>query len=76
MRRRNPPSGGSIHLTDLDHLIYFNMDNQAITNLAGLECARNLNDLSLNGDPIQVTTPLSWLTISRKSAPLPTGENL
>jgi internalin A len=56
------PPGSPIHLTDLDRLNYLNEDNQGITNLAGLECARNLYGLSLNGDPITNPSPLSWLT--------------
>ena len=53
--------GSPIPLTKLDNLNYLNADNQGITNLAGLECARHLYGLSLNGDQIADTTPLSWL---------------
>ena len=54
--------GSPIHLTDLDSLNYFNAGAQGITNLAGLECARNLYSLDLNGNPIADPSPLSWLT--------------
>jgi len=54
--------GSPIHLTDLDNLNYFSAGSQGITNLAGLECARNLYSLDLNSNPIGDTSALSWLT--------------
>jgi internalin A len=54
--------GSPIHLTDLDNLTYFSAGSQGITNLAGLECARRLNNLDLNNNPIADPNPLSWLT--------------
>jgi internalin A len=54
--------GSPIHLTDLDNLNYFSAGSQGITNLAGLECARNLYSLDLNNNPIGDTSALSWLT--------------
>src|ERR1035438_2818163 len=62
--------GSPIPLTKLDNLNYLNADNQGITNLAGLECARHLYGLSLNGDQIADTTPLSWLPTDRMSTRL------
>lgn len=54
--------GSPIHLTDLDNLNYLSAGSQGITNLAGLECARNLYNLDLNNNPIGSTSALSWLT--------------
>jgi internalin A len=56
------PAGSPIHLTDLDNLSYISAGSQGITNLAGLECARNLYSLDLNNNPIGDPSPLSWLT--------------
>jgi internalin A len=54
--------GSPIYLSDLDRLDYFSAGSQGITNLAGLECARNLYNLDLNNNPIGDTSALSWLT--------------
>ena len=56
------PPDSPIHLTDLDALNSFSAGSQGITNLAGLECARYLNSLDLNDNPIADPSPLSWLT--------------
>ena len=48
-------------LTTLDNLGYLYVGNQGITNLSGLECARNLYALDLSGNTIADPSPLSWL---------------
>jgi internalin A len=53
--------GTPVHLTDLDDLNYFYIGSQNITNLSGLECARNLYGLDLGGNQISDPSPLGWL---------------
>src|SRR5207237_5626036 len=54
------PVGSPIHLTDLDSLSYLYANNTGITDLAGLECARNLNSLDLSGNQLTNTDRLAW----------------
>ena len=53
--------GTTVHLTDLDNLNYLNVNSQNITNISGLECARNLNSLDLGNNQIGDPSPLGWL---------------
>lgn len=52
--------GSPIHLTDLDNLTFLYLGYQNITNISGLECARNLFSLDLSGNHFD-PSPLSWL---------------
>jgi internalin A len=54
--------GTTVHLTDLDNLSYLYVNNQGITDISGLECARYLYDLDLSGNHITDPSPLGWLT--------------
>ena len=53
--------GTTVHLTDLDNLNYLDVDNLGITNISGLQYARNLYSLNLDGDPISDPTPIGWI---------------
>ncbi len=53
-------AGTTVHLTDLDNLTYFHANNQGITNIAGLDCARYLNDVDLGNNAITDASPLGW----------------
>ncbi len=55
------PPGAQLHLTDLDHLGYLSFYNQGISNITGLEYARELFSLDLGGDPIIDPSPIGWL---------------
>jgi len=54
------PLGSPIHLADLDNLSYLYANNLGITDLSGLQCARNLNSLDLSGNPLTNLDRLSW----------------
>src|SRR5262249_39082596 len=54
--------GDQIHLTDLDNLNYLFAGSQGITDLRGLECARNLYELDLSNDAVTNTDSLSWIS--------------
>ena len=53
--------GDPITLANLDSLTYLWVSGQGITNLAGLECARNLQSVDLSRNPIADPSPLSWV---------------
>jgi Leucine-rich repeat (LRR) protein len=53
--------GTTVHLTDLDNLNYLYVNNQGITNISGLECARYLYALDLGNNQISDPSPLGWL---------------
>jgi len=54
------PVGSPIYLTNLDSLTYLYVNNSGITDVAGLECARNLNSLDLSGNLLTNTDRLGW----------------
>ncbi len=55
------PSGGEIHLTDLDYLNYLFLNGAGISNISGLQYSRQLYSLDLGNNPISDPGPLASL---------------
>ena len=55
------PPDTPLPLTTLDNLGYLYLGNQGVTNLSGLECARNLYSLDLSYNALGDASPLAWI---------------